>query len=92
MASSFSKDELRKEINGENQKFNELVFVFFWKFRRNFIYLMAGNNLILAILQHADLDKTSSKEVRNQLQIKLKVDFSTRKKELDKLVMEAGML
>lgn len=46
-------------------------------------------NSILVILQNSDLEKTSSKEVRNQLQIKLKVDFSQRKKELDKLIMEA---
>ncbi|XP_070490194.1 uncharacterized protein Non2 [Chironomus tepperi] len=57
MASSFSKDQLRKEIN--------------------------------AILKNADLEKTSAKEVRLQLQNKLKVDFSSRKKELDKLIMEA---
>lgn len=44
---------------------------------------------VSAILKTADLEKTSSKEVRNQLQDKLKVDFTTRKKELDKLIMEA---
>lgn len=43
----------------------------------------------LAILQNADLEKTSSKEVRTKLQDKLKVDFTSRKKELDKLIMEA---
>jgi len=57
MAASFSKEELRKEIN--------------------------------AILQNADLEKTSSKEVRTKLQDKLKVDFTSRKKELDKLIMAA---
>jgi len=57
MASSFTKDELRKEIN--------------------------------AILQKSDLEKTSSKEVRNKLQDKLNADFSSRKKEIDKLIMEA---
>lgn len=57
MASAFSKDQLRKEIN--------------------------------AILKDADLEKTSAKEVRLQLQDKLKVDFTSRKKELDKLIMAA---
>lgn len=57
MASTFTKDQLRKEIN--------------------------------AILRNADLEKTSAKEVRLQLEKKLKVDFSSRKKELDKLIMEA---
>lgn len=38
---------------------------------------------------HADLEKTSSKEVRNQLQVKFKADFSQRKKEIDKIIMEA---
>ncbi|KAG5673816.1 hypothetical protein PVAND_003832 [Polypedilum vanderplanki] len=55
MASAFSKDQLRKEIN--------------------------------SILKGADLEKTSAKEVRLQLQNKLKVDFTSRKKELDKLIM-----
>lgn len=41
------------------------------------------------ILQKSDLEKTSSKEVRNKLQDKLNADFSSRKKEIDKLIMEA---
>lgn len=43
---------------------------------------------ILAILQTSDLEKTSSKVVRTQLEEKLKVDLTSRKKELDKLIME----
>lgn len=42
-----------------------------------------------AILQKADLEKTSSKEVRAQLGKKLDCDFISRKAEIDKLVMEA---
>lgn len=34
------------------------------------------------------MNKTSSKEVRTQLQDKLNVDLTSRKKELDKLIME----
>lgn len=43
---------------------------------------------LLAILQKSDLEKTSSKEVRNQLQEKLSIDLTSRKKELDKIIME----
>lgn len=43
---------------------------------------------VIAILATADLEKISSKEVRNQLQVKLKTDFSQRKKEIDKIIME----
>lgn len=35
------------------------------------------------------MEKTTAKVVRLQLEQKLKVDFSSRKKELDKLIMEA---
>lgn len=41
------------------------------------------------ILENSDLEKTTAKVVRMQLEQKLKVDFSSRKKELDKLIMEA---
>lgn len=41
------------------------------------------------ILSTSDLEKTTAKVVRLQLEKKLKVDFSARKKELDKLIMEA---
>lgn len=44
---------------------------------------------LIAILQTSDLEKTTAKVVRLQLEQKLKVDFSSRKKELDKLIMEA---
>jgi DEK C terminal domain len=81
MASSFSKEELRKEINSENST-NLTIYVFlpkiFWIPIYEIFYLF-----ILVILQHADLEKTSSKEVRTQLQDKLKADFSSRKKELE---------
>lgn len=42
-----------------------------------------------AILENSDLEKTTAKVVRLQLEQKLKVDFSSRKKELDKLIMDA---
>lgn len=45
-------------------------------------------NFFSAILQNADLGKTSSKEVRTQLGKKLDCDFISRKAEIDKLVME----
>jgi len=40
------------------------------------------------ILKDADLDNTSAKKVRLQLQEKLDVDLTERKKEVDQLVME----
>lgn len=40
------------------------------------------------ILQNSDLEKTSSKEVRTKLEAKLHIDLTSRKKELDKLIME----
>lgn len=45
--------------------------------------------LFSVILKSSDLEKTTAKVVRMQLEQKLKVDFSSRKKELDKLIMEA---
>jgi len=43
---------------------------------------------IQEILKDADLDNTSAKKVRLQLQEKLDVDLTERKKEVDQLVME----
>jgi len=43
---------------------------------------------IQGILKDADLDNTSAKKVRLQLQEKLDVDLADRKKEVDQLVME----
>jgi len=43
---------------------------------------------IVEILKDADLDNTSAKKVRIQLQEKLDVDLTERKKEVDQLVME----
>eukprot|EP00092_Neocalanus_flemingeri_P037255 GFUD01040574.1.p2 GENE.GFUD01040574.1~~GFUD01040574.1.p2 ORF type:complete len:282 (-),score=127.91 GFUD01040574.1:1925-2770(-) len=43
---------------------------------------------IQLILKDADLDNTSAKKVRLQLQEKLDVDLTERKKEVDQLVME----
>jgi len=43
---------------------------------------------IQGILKDADLDNTSAKKVRLQLQEKLEVDLADRKKEVDQLVME----
>jgi len=43
---------------------------------------------IQAILKDADLDNTSAKKVRLELQEKLDVDLTERKKEVDQLVME----
>merc|ERR1712142_1278668 len=43
---------------------------------------------IQEILKDADLDNTSAKKVRLQLQEKLDVDLTDRKKEVDQLVME----
>jgi len=43
---------------------------------------------IQEILKDADLDNTSAKKVRLQLQEKLDVDLADRKKEVDQLVME----
>ncbi|XP_049860732.1 uncharacterized protein LOC126354830 [Schistocerca gregaria] len=43
---------------------------------------------IAAILKDADLTSTSSKKVRQQIEEKLDVDLSDRKKEVDDLVME----
>lgn len=44
--------------------------------------------LFTAILKDADLEKTSSKKVRMQLESKLGVDLNARKKEIDNLVMD----
>merc|ERR1712059_180921 len=43
---------------------------------------------IVEILKDADLDNTSAKKVRIQLQEKLEVDLTERKKGVDQLVME----
>ena len=43
---------------------------------------------IQAILKDADLDNTSAKKVRLELQEKLDADLTERKKEVDQLVME----
>uniref|UniRef100_T1HXD6 SWIB domain-containing protein n=1 Tax=Rhodnius prolixus TaxID=13249 RepID=T1HXD6_RHOPR len=43
---------------------------------------------ITAILKGADLGSTSSKKVRQELETKLEVDLSSRKKEIDELVMQ----
>jgi len=43
---------------------------------------------IMAILEDADLDTVSAKKVRQQVEAKLKVDLTDRKKEVDDLVME----
>jgi len=43
---------------------------------------------ITAILEDADLDTVSAKKVRQQVEAKLKVDLTDRKKEVDDLVME----
>ena len=43
---------------------------------------------IQAILKDADLDNTSAKKVRLELQEKLDCDLTDRKKEVDQLVME----
>lgn len=51
----------------------------------NFFHII----FLLVILENSDLEKTTAKVVRMQLEQKLKVDFSSRKKELDKLIMEA---
>lgn len=95
MALSFSKDDLRKEINGERMKLvrtNEFFSKIFVISRELFdVHGRQINFLILkilAILATADLEKTSSKVVRSQLEEKLKVDLTSRKKELDKLIME----
>lgn len=44
--------------------------------------------IILAILENADLTKTSSKEVRRQLENSFNCDLTHRKKEIDNLVMD----
>lgn len=96
MASSFSKDELRKEINGESVKKPRKLFFFLEILARIALVAIYGSPALLlifcvrfsAILQNSDLEKTSSKEVRNQLQDKLHIDLTSRKKELDKLIME----
>ncbi|KAJ8686747.1 hypothetical protein QAD02_022541 [Eretmocerus hayati] len=44
---------------------------------------------ISAILKDADLQTTSAKKVRQQIEEKLEVDLSERKKEIDELVMES---
>lgn len=43
---------------------------------------------ITAILEDADLDTVSAKKVRQQVEEKLKIDLTDRKKEVDDLVME----
>ena len=43
---------------------------------------------IQVILKDADLDNTSAKKVRLELQEKLDCDLTERKKEVDQLVME----
>lgn len=43
---------------------------------------------ILVILKNADLNKTSSKNVRLTLESKFSRDFSDRRKEIDKMVMD----
>lgn len=54
-----------------------------WQIIKNLLFSFS------AILENSDLEKTTAKVVRLQLEQKLKVDFSSRKKELDKLIMEA---
>lgn len=44
--------------------------------------------VIVAILENADLTKTSSKEVRRRLESNLNCDLTHRKKEIDNLVMD----
>lgn len=44
--------------------------------------------VVLAILENADLTKTSSKEVRRQLENSFNCDLTQRKKEIDNLVMD----
>lgn len=46
------------------------------------------NCTISAILKNADLEKTSSKKVRLELERIFKCDFTARKKEIDAMVME----
>lgn len=98
MASAFSKDELRKEIKGKNLKSTwQKGKVKFKKALpeensknagKTFVFIIICYWNFSAILQHADLEKTSSKEVRSQLGKKLDCDFKNRKAEIDKLVME----
>lgn len=46
------------------------------------------NFIISAILKNADLEKTSSKKVRLELERIFKCDFTARKKEIDTMVMD----
>lgn len=43
---------------------------------------------ISAILKNADLDNTSSKKIRQALEKMFKCDFTDRRKEIDKMVMD----
>lgn len=86
MALSLPKEQLRKEINGEcTDRLDEVP---------NYEYpVKSPKDACLPfclvhfteILKNSDLEKTSSKEVRNKLELKLKVDLSSQKKQLDKL-------
>lgn len=86
MALSLPKEQLRKEINGkcidrldtnrnpENPQISQKDACLHFRLIH-----------FLEILKNSDLEKTSSKEVRNKLEQKLKVDLSSQKKQLDKL-------
>lgn len=83
--SVISKDDLRKEIDGGWHYFFER---FYFEKSEQCVCLLkhAGytvvcqfiKNLVLGILEGADLDTLSSKKVRQQLEEKLKFDLTDR--------------